>query len=73
MGRYTALGKSLRELTTAAGAVVPKTDDNRSKLCLAYVLRGSCYSACRRASNHRPLGTTTEVARVGEFLTQAGG
>jgi hypothetical protein len=73
MGRFTALGKNLRELTTAEGAVVPKTDDNHSELCLAYVLRGrSCYSACRRASNHRAL-TTTEVARVGEFLTQAGG
>jgi hypothetical protein len=71
MGRFAALGKSLRELTTTSGFVVPKTNDNRSELCLAYVLRGTCYSACRRASSHRAL-TVTEVACVGEFLTQAG-
>jgi hypothetical protein len=71
MGRFAALGRNLRDLTTAGGLVVPKTDDNRSELCLAYVLRGTCYSACRRASAHRAL-TATEVARVGEFLTQGG-
>jgi hypothetical protein len=73
--RFEAWGKVLGELTkrdNITKAFVDGTARTRSdQICLAYHLRKACYSGCGRCSSHRKL-LTTEVAKVAQFLTDAG-
>jgi hypothetical protein len=73
--RFEGGGKLLGELTKRddiTKAFVDGTARTRiDQICLAYHLRKACYSGCGRCSSHRKL-STTEVAKVAQFLTDAG-
>jgi hypothetical protein len=72
MARWTAHNGNLRALTNNANIARPLMDDGSTEVCLAYHLRGSCFSTCGRRSSHgRPL-TTTEAQRVAAYLTAHG-
>jgi hypothetical protein len=73
--RFEGGGKLLGELTKLndiTKAFVDGTSRTHTdQICLAYHLRKACYSGCGRCSSHRKL-STTEVAKVAQFLTDAG-
>jgi len=51
-----------------ANAAPPKMDDN-TDMCLSFLLRGGCWSNCKRASNHGQTLSPTETDRLQQFLT----
>jgi hypothetical protein len=72
--RFDDWGKPLSDLTKRddiTKAFVDGTTRNRGdQICLAFHLRKACYSGCGQSSSHRKL-STTEVAKIAQFLTDA--
>jgi hypothetical protein len=76
IARFTAWGQELNTATGIAGLTPAYADGSgrsaEHQICLSYHLRKFCTSeGCRRAASHRQL-TTTEVAAVAQFMTDAG-
>ena len=75
IARFTAWGQELNTATGMAGLTPAYADGSgrsvEHQICLSYHLRKFCTSeGCRRAASHRQL-TTTEVAAVTQFMTDA--
>jgi hypothetical protein len=70
LARFARTPKRLGDLAPRGSTLVPKADNGTDELCLSYSLRGACHSNCSRTTAHRRL-TTSEVARLNSFLTQA--
>jgi hypothetical protein len=51
------------------GDTPPPTLDNGQQPCLSYMLRGGCWSTCRRAASHGHVLSTTKRTRLQEYLT----
>lgn len=67
--RLVDSGKSVQLLKTVGAKALPSSGDRKSKLCLSFHLRGSCFDNCRNKATHRKL-TAGEKKDMEVFLAE---
>jgi len=61
---------SSTKLRDLMGSTAPPLLDNGREMCLSYLLRGGCWSNCRRIDQHIPTLSGSEQQRLKDYLAQ---
>ncbi len=65
-----ALLPSTIKLKDLMGTAAPPKHDSGAQMCLSFLLRGGCWSNCKRGTQHVSTLSTGEQQRLTQYLTQ---
>jgi len=65
-----AMDKPNVKIRDIIGNAAPPKMDNNTDMCLSFLLRGGCWSNCKRASNHGHTLSPSETQRLQQYLTR---
>jgi len=65
-----ALLPSTIKLKDLMGTAAPPKHDSGAEMCLSFLLRGGCWSNCKRGAQHVSTLSTGEQQRLTQYLTQ---